>query len=83
MGHYRMAIQEARVRAVIGSGMVAVGMSLGVLAQSPVFEAAVFRLNGSGDTGTSIQEQLGLKLEPGRAPLQTLVIEHIERPSEN
>ncbi len=32
---------------------------------------------------TALQEQLGLKLEPGRAPLQTLVIEHIERPSEN
>ena len=32
---------------------------------------------------TAIQEQLGLKLEPGRMPLQTLVIDHIERPTEN
>lgn len=32
---------------------------------------------------TALQEQLGLKLEPGRAPLQTLVIEHIERPDGN
>ena len=32
---------------------------------------------------TALQEQLGLKLEPGRAPLQTLVIDHIERPSGN
>jgi uncharacterized protein (TIGR03435 family) len=32
---------------------------------------------------TALQEQLGLKLEPGRAPLQTLVIDHIERPNEN
>jgi len=32
---------------------------------------------------TALQEQLGLKLEPGRAPLQTLVIDHIERPDEN
>ena len=32
---------------------------------------------------TALREQLGLRLETGRAPLQTLVIEHIERPSEN
>ena len=30
---------------------------------------------------TAVQEQLGLKLESGEAPLQTLVIEHIERPT--
>jgi len=32
---------------------------------------------------TALQEQLGLRLESGRAPLQTLVIDHIERPSDN
>ena len=31
----------------------------------------------------AIQEQLGLKLEAGRGPVQTLVVDHIERPSEN
>ena len=31
---------------------------------------------------TALQEQLGLKLEPSRAPLQTLVIDHVDRPSE-
>jgi uncharacterized protein (TIGR03435 family) len=31
---------------------------------------------------TAMQEQLGLKLEPSRAPLQTLVIDHVERPRE-
>lgn len=30
---------------------------------------------------TALSEQLGLKLEPGRTPLQTLVIDHIERPA--
>ena len=28
-------------------------------------------------------EELGLKLEPAKGPIQTLVIDHIEKPSEN
>ena len=32
---------------------------------------------------TAVQEQLGLKLESGTAPLNVVVIERIERPSEN
>jgi uncharacterized protein (TIGR03435 family) len=41
----------------------------------------------SGDTApslfTALQEQLGLKLESTKAPVETIVIEHIEKPSEN
>ena len=32
---------------------------------------------------TAIQEQLGLKLEPQKAPMDVLVIDHIEPPSPN
>jgi bla regulator protein BlaR1 len=32
---------------------------------------------------TAIQEQMGLKLESGREPVEVLVVDHIERPSEN
>ena len=32
---------------------------------------------------TAIQEQLGLRLESQKGPVQILVIDHVERPSEN
>jgi uncharacterized protein (TIGR03435 family) len=31
----------------------------------------------------AIRQQLGLKLEPQKAPVEILVIEHVEKPTEN
>ena len=39
--------------------------------------------DGSPDFFTAIQEQLGLRLDATRAPVDTFVIDHIERPTEN
>jgi uncharacterized protein (TIGR03435 family) len=44
---------------------------------SPQFDADV------ASVFTAIQEQLGLRLEPAKAPVEVLVIDHIERPSGN
>jgi uncharacterized protein (TIGR03435 family) len=39
--------------------------------------------SGEPSLFSALQEQLGLKLVPTKGPVQTLVIEHVERPSEN
>jgi len=35
------------------------------------------------DLFTAVQEQLGLKLEAGKGPVEVFVIDHIEKPSDN
>ncbi len=47
-------------------------------------EATWSREGGGGESFfTAIEDQMGLKLQPEKAPVEVLVIDHIERPSEN
>ena len=47
-----------------------------------------YRLNRDPDAAdlsifTAVQQQLGLKLEPQRAAVDVLVVDHVEKPSQN
>ncbi len=48
-------------------------------------ELAAAQENGSETPGLSValEEQLGLKLVPSKAPVEVIVIDRIERPSDN
>ena len=46
-------------------------------------DASALSADGGPSILTAVQEQLGLRLEPRRSPVEGIVIDHIERPSAN
>jgi uncharacterized protein (TIGR03435 family) len=55
-------------------------ISIGGMAESKRAAEQAFQ---DPSLAASIVEQLGLKLEPRRAPIETIVVDHVERPGEN
>jgi uncharacterized protein (TIGR03435 family) len=52
-------------------------------ASSPMMAAVTTEDSSQGSIFTVIQEQIGLKLDPRKEPVEVLVIDHVERPSGN
>jgi len=73
----------------VGRTMADLGVSLSPYAERRVFDATRlerrydFEIRWSEDVSifTSIQEQLGLRLESSKAPVDVVVIDHVEKPT--
>jgi uncharacterized protein (TIGR03435 family) len=50
---------------------------------NPAVPVPIFRADFAPAISIALQDQLGLKLESGKGPVDILVIDHVERPSEN
>ena len=66
---------------LIGSYHVALNYDNMAALRAP--DAAALTPGAAPSVFTAVQEQLGMKLESSRALRETLVIDHLERPTEN
>jgi uncharacterized protein (TIGR03435 family) len=65
------------------TGFYTIDFTFAMPNQSPAGQGATADPADAPSVFTALQEQLGLKLEPDKMPLQFVVIDHIERPTEN
>ena len=74
------------------STILSFALAAGMLAQPPAtrpafdeFEVATVKpaVNDQPDLLAAVQQQLGLRLEATKGPIDVLIIDKVERPSEN
>jgi uncharacterized protein (TIGR03435 family) len=68
-GEYDFTLQWTRDNLSAGDGAISADSSIKDASGPSLF--------------TALQQQLGLKLEPKKGPVDTIIIQHIEKPSEN
>ena len=78
------------MRGTLSAGLIAAVFAVTLQTQTPPapskvegFEAASIRVTRQSTIGDGRQDQLGLKLEPTRAPVDVLVVDRVEPPTEN
>jgi uncharacterized protein (TIGR03435 family) len=50
---------------------------------APLLDRETIFANRANPIGGALEEQLGLELQSAKGPVETFVIDHVERPSEN
>lgn len=78
-GGFDITLEFAPDRGMVQDMPVGAGLAI----SGPVFSRGAPPPASGSSIFTAVQEQLGLKLEPTTGSVETMIIDHVERPAEN